>query len=268
MDRVGWYWCSTAIFPGVPLGKDPHVRFGCIGPALFIHYLERGFINVNQRTGPDRISMQSICRSISHCTAIFMAQPHMVAQLISTSIRANPFAWRKNGRASSSLDTKMCATTPATYASRAGASIEIVSKVILRHANLSMTQRYLGKVSDDEASRWDDTFFSRWIWNRGSFYCAPVFHIKIGMIHWAGGRITAGLIAVILQVHQIRNGVLSPLYQPKNEFSYSPTRKHCTSCPSTSLGMSVTKTDENISGFKFLVLMIVCTFLFFSRGFL
>ena len=28
------------------------------------------------------------------------------------------------------------------------------SKVILRHANLSTTQRYLGKVSDTEAIRW------------------------------------------------------------------------------------------------------------------
>jgi integrase/recombinase XerD len=42
----------------------------------------------------------------------------------------------------------------ATYASRAGAPIEIVSKVILRHANLATTQRYLGKVRDLEAMRW------------------------------------------------------------------------------------------------------------------
>jgi len=42
----------------------------------------------------------------------------------------------------------------ATYASRSGTPIEIVSKVILRHANLSTTQRYLGKVSDIEAMRW------------------------------------------------------------------------------------------------------------------
>lgn len=41
----------------------------------------------------------------------------------------------------------------ATYASRSGVSIEIVSKVILRHANLSTTQRYLGKISDTEATR-------------------------------------------------------------------------------------------------------------------
>ena len=38
----------------------------------------------------------------------------------------------------------------ATYASRSGVPVEIVSKVILRHANLSTTQRYLGKVSDVE----------------------------------------------------------------------------------------------------------------------
>jgi integrase/recombinase XerD len=42
----------------------------------------------------------------------------------------------------------------ATFASRSGVSLEIVSKVILRHANLSTTQRYLGKISDAEAIRW------------------------------------------------------------------------------------------------------------------
>ena len=41
----------------------------------------------------------------------------------------------------------------ATFASRSGVPIELVSKVILRHANLSTTQRYLGKVSDVEAMR-------------------------------------------------------------------------------------------------------------------
>jgi integrase len=42
----------------------------------------------------------------------------------------------------------------ATYASRSGTPIEIVSKVLLRHSNLSTTQRYLGKISDAEAMRW------------------------------------------------------------------------------------------------------------------
>ena len=42
----------------------------------------------------------------------------------------------------------------ATYASRAGVPIEIISKVILGHADLSTTQQYLGKVSDVEAIRW------------------------------------------------------------------------------------------------------------------
>ena len=42
----------------------------------------------------------------------------------------------------------------ATYASRSGTPIEIVSKVILRHSNLATTQQYLGKVSDVEALRW------------------------------------------------------------------------------------------------------------------
>jgi integrase/recombinase XerD len=44
----------------------------------------------------------------------------------------------------------------ATYASRSGTPLEIVSKVLLRHSNLSTTQRYLGEISDVEAIRWID----------------------------------------------------------------------------------------------------------------
>ena len=47
----------------------------------------------------------------------------------------------------------------ATYASRSGTSIEIVSKVILRHTNLSTTQRYLGKVSETEAIKWIENLY-------------------------------------------------------------------------------------------------------------
>jgi integrase len=47
----------------------------------------------------------------------------------------------------------------ATYASRSGTPIEIVSKVILRHTHLSTTQRYLGKVSDLEAMRWIENMY-------------------------------------------------------------------------------------------------------------
>jgi integrase len=49
--------------------------------------------------------------------------------------------------------------TAATYASRSGTPIEIVSKVILGHANLSTTQRYLGKVSAEEVLRWIETLY-------------------------------------------------------------------------------------------------------------
>jgi integrase/recombinase XerD len=45
----------------------------------------------------------------------------------------------------------------ATFVSRAGTPLEIVSKIILRHSNLLITQRYLGKVSDIEAMRWVDS---------------------------------------------------------------------------------------------------------------
>ena len=47
----------------------------------------------------------------------------------------------------------------ATYASRSGVPIEIISKIILRHADLSTTQRYLGKVSDHEAIRWIENLY-------------------------------------------------------------------------------------------------------------
>ncbi len=47
----------------------------------------------------------------------------------------------------------------ATYASRAGTPLEIVSKVILRHADLATTQRYLGKVNDREAIKWIENLY-------------------------------------------------------------------------------------------------------------
>ena len=47
----------------------------------------------------------------------------------------------------------------ATYASRSGIPIEIISKVILRHSNLSTTQRYLGKISDEEATHWIEQLY-------------------------------------------------------------------------------------------------------------
>jgi integrase/recombinase XerD len=47
----------------------------------------------------------------------------------------------------------------ATFASRSGTPIEIVSKVIMRHAHFSTTQRYLGKVTDVEAMRWVENLY-------------------------------------------------------------------------------------------------------------
>ena len=44
----------------------------------------------------------------------------------------------------------------ATYASRNGVPLEIISKIILRHQDLKTTQVYLGKVSESEAIRWMD----------------------------------------------------------------------------------------------------------------
>jgi integrase len=47
----------------------------------------------------------------------------------------------------------------ATFASRSRTPLEIVSKIILRHANLSTTQIYLGKISELEAMRWIDNLY-------------------------------------------------------------------------------------------------------------
>ncbi len=48
----------------------------------------------------------------------------------------------------------------ATQASRSNMPLEIVSKVILRHADIATTQRYLGKVSPVEASRAIEQFLA------------------------------------------------------------------------------------------------------------
>ena len=47
----------------------------------------------------------------------------------------------------------------ATYASRSGTPKEIVSKVILRYADLLKTQRYIGKVNDTDAISWIETLY-------------------------------------------------------------------------------------------------------------
>jgi integrase/recombinase XerD len=44
----------------------------------------------------------------------------------------------------------------ATYASRNGVPLEVISKVILRHQDLKTTQMYLGKISESEALHWMD----------------------------------------------------------------------------------------------------------------
>lgn len=49
----------------------------------------------------------------------------------------------------------------ATYASRNGVPLEIISKVILRHQDLKTIQVYLGKVSDSEAIRWMDVLHGK-----------------------------------------------------------------------------------------------------------
>jgi integrase len=49
----------------------------------------------------------------------------------------------------------------ATYASRNGVPLEVISKVLLRHQDLKTTQMYLGKISDTEALRWMDVLHGK-----------------------------------------------------------------------------------------------------------
>lgn len=49
----------------------------------------------------------------------------------------------------------------ATFASRSGMPLEIVSKALLRHSDLKITQLYLGKISDTETQRWMDTLYQK-----------------------------------------------------------------------------------------------------------
>ncbi len=44
----------------------------------------------------------------------------------------------------------------ATYASRNGVPLEIISKVLLRHHDLKTTQIYVEKINHSEAIRWMD----------------------------------------------------------------------------------------------------------------
>jgi integrase len=49
----------------------------------------------------------------------------------------------------------------ATYASRNGIPLEVISKVILRHQDLKTTQMYLGRISEVEALRWMDVLHGK-----------------------------------------------------------------------------------------------------------
>jgi len=48
----------------------------------------------------------------------------------------------------------------ATYASRSGVPIEIISKIILCHSNLLTTERYSGKIGHVEALKWIDKLYA------------------------------------------------------------------------------------------------------------
>jgi integrase len=49
----------------------------------------------------------------------------------------------------------------ATYASRNGIPLEVISKVLLRHQDLKTKQMYLGRISETEALRWMDVLHGK-----------------------------------------------------------------------------------------------------------
>lgn len=61
---------------------------------------------------------------------------------------------RAGGLANSFLRPHDLRRHAATHASRSNIPLEVVSKVILRHADIATTQRYLGTIDPNEASRW------------------------------------------------------------------------------------------------------------------
>jgi len=61
---------------------------------------------------------------------------------------------KSGGMVNSSLRPHDLRRHAATQASRSNIPLEVVSKVILRHADISTTQRYLGTIDPSEASRW------------------------------------------------------------------------------------------------------------------
>ena len=50
----------------------------------------------------------------------------------------------------------------ATYASRNGIPLEVISKIILRHQDLKTTQMYFGRISEAEALRRMDVLGGKW----------------------------------------------------------------------------------------------------------
>lgn len=86
------------------------------------------YVRENSITSHDKIF------PISYSTAFRMVRQH--GQAVGVNLR--PHDLRRHA---------------ATQASRQGMALELVSKILLRHADIATTQRYLGKVSVAEASR-------------------------------------------------------------------------------------------------------------------
>lgn len=93
----------------------------------------------------------------------------------------------------------------ATHASRSGVTGEIVLKVILRHPNLAITQRYLGSVSvyvppfQEQKNCSPESIHSS---GSGSYRVMILINGRIGHLHW----ICNGLTVLKQYIVLLQNG--------------------------------------------------------------
>jgi len=100
----------------------------------FVYVPQKMMRRLDDYVRTKRIAAGDRVFAISYATAFRMVKQHGLA----VGVRLRPHDLRRHA---------------ATQASRAGIPLEMVSKVILRHADLTTTQRYLGQISVAEASR-------------------------------------------------------------------------------------------------------------------
>ena len=110
---------------------------------------EYGFVFIPQKKVADRLREYALQVCNAPSDRIFPITDEAARMMVITSgklvgVKLRPHDLRRHS---------------STYASHSGVPIEIISKVILRHANLPTTQGYLGRICDIEALRWIEKIY-------------------------------------------------------------------------------------------------------------